>query len=215
MTILHSFDFNITSYCQASCSGCARNEPDGEQVAWLTPKHMSVAKFAKILDSGKGILHYDEIQLCGELGDPMMHPKITDIIKTSLQYNPELIKINTNGGLRSVKWYQEMSKYKQLRIMWGIDGIDQETNNKYRVGVNFNKAFANMKAWFQSGGKGEWHFILFNWNYKQIPQVVELSKSIGCNVLFKINRTDDIREGMQEGPELREAEELLEKHWHV
>jgi len=209
----NSFDFCITSYCQASCAGCERNVPEGPKVDWLVPEHMKLDVFEGILKTlpKDSILH--KIQFCGELGDPLMHPQISDFISKGNEYNPRMIVINTNAGLRTKKWFEYHARISNLKIYFGIDGIDYQTSSKYRRGVNFDKAYENMSTYFSNGGKGQWHFILFNWNYKQIPEAVKIAKEINADIVFKISKNEDTRQGMAEGDQLEEAKELLQEYW--
>ena len=68
-----------------------------------------------------------------------MHPDITEFVNHALTLT-NLVVINTNGGLRNKEWYTTMgNKYgEELKIVFAIDGIDHETNWKYREGVDFN-----------------------------------------------------------------------------
>jgi MoaA/NifB/PqqE/SkfB family radical SAM enzyme len=103
------------------------------------------------------------ILFCGELGDPMMHPDIEEIIDICLGAVPR-IEIATNGGLRQPDWYEKIAKKygNRIHIKWAIDGTDHKTNWKYREGVDFKRAMSNMKAWIKNGGAGDWHFLIFD-----------------------------------------------------
>ena len=99
----YSLELNITNYCQAKCRTCRRTVTEtGETVPWLVLKHMSDIELDSIVEKTNGLnMTYD---LCGEYGDPMMHPKIQDYIDklTAIGY----VSINTNGGLRSSEFYR-------------------------------------------------------------------------------------------------------------
>lgn len=188
-----SFDFSITTYCQAKCRSCMRtDEHTGETVSWLTPSHMSYEKFDKILNGSKNVNLY-RLEFCGELGDPMMHPEVERFIDRGLE-QVDHISINTNGGLRQPAWYEHAAKkYKtgdKLRILWGIDGMNHDINWKYREGVNWQRAMDNMSTWFNNGGGGEWHFLIFEWNWHQIPIAKEYADKHGIEIYFKMNDRD-------------------------
>lgn len=190
----HSIDFAITSYCQAKCRSCARtNEQTGEVAEWITPTHMSLDNFKKLLESSQISKSIDVIEFCGEVGDPLMHPQISEFIDTALLYTDKLW-INTNGGLRNPDWYTEYAnKYppgetgKKITMHFGIDGTDHDTNWMYREGVDWQRAMDNMSAWFKNYGHGEWHFLIFDWNWNQIPAAKQMADQIGCRIVFKMN----------------------------
>jgi len=183
------FDFAITSYCQARCKTCPRtNSETGEKADWLVLKHQPYAVFEQTTTNSR-YFNNTEIKFCGQQGDPMMHPDITKFIDHSFKLTNN-VSINTNGGLRNADWYTEMgNKYgNKLHIIFGIDGIDHDTNWKYREGVNFAKAWENMVAYCNTQGHSQWDFLVFEWNYHQIPEVARLAKEINVHgVEFKVN----------------------------
>ena len=188
----HSFDFALTTYCQAKCRSCARtNQETGEKETWVPLQHMKLDVFEKRLKATQGHIEFSDIEFCGEFGDPMMHPQIDDFIDTALKYAPE-VSISTNGGLRQPEWYKSISqKYKdKLIINFAIDGTDHDTNWKYREGVDFNKAWENMHSWFGNGGKGIWEMLVFTWNIHQIHKAHQIAKMSDIKINFKINRRE-------------------------
>ena len=216
--IINTFDICISSYCQAYCAGCQRNDEYQQPTEWIleNQKHMAPDTFKKFLDSGY-TKEFGRLQLCGELGDPMMHPDIDDILDIAFGYKLiDGVLINTNGGLRQPKWYEMQAKKKRdLTIAFGIDGIDHDTNWKYRKGVNFQRAWDNMIAFHKNGGYAEWHYILFEWNYKDIPEVVKAAKDLKLKkkqLMFKITRTDTPADGIYHQESIDEAVELLKEH---
>jgi len=185
-------DFAITNYCQARCRSCPRTNPEtGEQAEYLNLKHLDYDVFEKTTTNSRYFNTTDlaHIKFCGQDGDPMMHPHITKFVDQAFRITNKVI-INTNGGLRSSNWYTKMgNKYgENLRIVFGIDGIDHDTNWKYREGVNFDKAWENMVAYCNTSGIAQWDFLIFEWNYYQILEVAKLAKEINVDsVEFKLN----------------------------
>ena len=47
------------------------------------------------------------IQFCGEHGDPMMHPDIEKFILSGVEMAWR-VQVNTNGGIRTPEWYDEI-----------------------------------------------------------------------------------------------------------
>lgn len=184
------FQLSISTYCQAKCRSCLRtNSETGEPEDWLTPTHMSVEAVQNLVSGDyfkKNKLGY--LLLCGELGDPMMHPNIDKILDITLAVVPR-VELSTNGGLRQPEWYAKTAqKYgSRIHIKWAIDGTDHETNWKYREGVDYYRAMDNMKAWIENGGNGDWHYLIFEWNWKQVKTAKQIAKDIGIEILFKIN----------------------------
>lgn len=153
---------------------------------------MNFDTYKTIVENSKIFSNKDDIRVtfCGEFGDPMMHPRVTDFVEFTAPRVKQLV-INTNGGLRQPEWYAEMApKWKHFRINWGIDGTDHDTNWLYREGVNFERAMENMKAWFAEDGHGEWQFLIFDWNWHQIVEAKEMAEKNNIKIRFKFNNRD-------------------------
>jgi MoaA/NifB/PqqE/SkfB family radical SAM enzyme len=171
-------EFAISSFCQAKCPSCNRTNPETlEQQSWLTPEHFNIDTFKKMMSPDYWRSRkITKIKFCGENGDPMMHPKIQEFIDHSFLLGARSLTIATNGGLRTPLWYKTMAeKYgKRLEIIFGIDGVTGEVSNKYRIGVDAARAYENMFAFHNAGGYATWQFILFSFNYHQLPELYEI-----------------------------------------
>jgi|TARA_B110000495_G_scaffold145895_1_gene128784 hypothetical protein len=185
----HSFDFALTTYCQAKCRSCARTHDDtGEKQHWLPLQHMNLDQFRNTLESANNKITYDMIEFCGEFGDPMMHPKVDNFIETALNYAP-LVEISTNGGLRNSDWYASIGeKYKnKCRIWWALDGATHDVNWLYREGVDFNKAIDNLTAFTKAGGWSTWMYLIFDWNWHQVAIAKQMADELGIAIIFRYN----------------------------
>ena len=210
----YAIDFWLTTYCQARCRSCARtNEKTGEEADWLVKTHMKLDTFVNRLSGFDEELDY--IQFCGEMGDPCMHPQINDFVVKSFEYTDD-VHILTNGGLRQPEWYEELAnKYTNFRgnrtgvfFKFGVDGTNQEINDMYREKVNWQRAYDNMKAYFGAGGRGNWHYLIFDWNWQDIPNAMQMADDIGAELNFKFNNR---RYGLISTENKRQAVKLLEE----
>jgi len=184
-------DFAITNHCQARCRSCIRtNAETGKPEDWIKLRHQPFELFKR---NTTGI-NKDEIcfvKFCGQNGDPVMHPNIADFINHAFTFSNEVM-LNTNGGLRKPEWYTELgNKHGHgLTVYFGIDGIDHDTNWKYREGVNFKRAMENMQALSDSKAKACWHFLIFDWNWHQIPDAAKIAQDMGVEIQFKMNTSN-------------------------
>jgi MoaA/NifB/PqqE/SkfB family radical SAM enzyme len=190
-----SIDFCITSYCQAKCPSCPRTDPNKEgypKAAWLPLVHVDFKNWTNVLQGQDWKDH--TFVFCGEHGDPMMHPDITDFVKYGYD-NANIIHIHTNGGLRQPAWYTEMAELygKKLFITFSIDGLSQKTSEKYRIGVNWKRSWDNMIAFRNQLekedrlGKLVWDYIVFEHNWHEIPDVVKQAKELDIRLRMKLN----------------------------
>lgn len=113
----------------------------------------------------------------------MMAPQVLEITEYFLEANPELdLIVHTNGGMRTAEFWREFGQllayYKNARVMFGIDGLEN-TNHIYRRRVVWARLIANIRAYTGSGARAQWVFTEFLHNYDQIDQARELSVALG------------------------------------
>jgi hypothetical protein len=79
---------------------------------------------------------------------------------------------------------------KHSWIKFSLDGLE-DTNGIYRIGVDYNKVVANMRAFIDGGGRAIWKFVTFKWNEHQVEQAEALSKEYGC---YKFQQDWDVND---------------------
>jgi MoaA/NifB/PqqE/SkfB family radical SAM enzyme len=153
-------------------------------------KHMPFSDFLGCIDQIKSLPSMNLIEFCGDYGDPFQHPDILKMIDHSISEGFD-VEISTNGGIYSPKTFRELGeKYgKKLTICFSIDGLRRETNERYRIGVDFDLAFNNMLAFNKVNPEGAfWHFILFSYNVEEIDDAFSLATEKGLKLKFIVNR---------------------------
>ena len=187
---IQTIELEITSNCNAKCPQCVRNYYGSNTWNTLPVVDMSLDEFKNNMpdDIWKTLKH---IKFCGTYGDPLMNKdliKFVDYVKE--QNNNIAISINTNGGIRSIKWWKELAEHlgPEDLVFFGIDGLE-DTNHLYRIDVNFNKVIKNLTAFNKAGGRSIWSYIVFEHNDHQVEEARDLSKTLGC-LDFKVKSTN-------------------------
>tara|TARA_A100001037_G_scaffold98025_1_gene89478 strand:- start:4315 stop:5001 length:687 start_codon:yes stop_codon:yes gene_type:complete len=196
------YDITITSYCNAACPSCKRYakhgktyfDPDEPLHPGLNQVHMNFNEFKSIIERDIELFKYKEVTYEGELGDAMVHPEIKKFIEFGTSIFKRL-KIVTNGGVRTPKFYKDLGdNHKNLEIMFSIDGLDDVTNQKYRRNVITKKAFDNMIAFKKSKHQNvRWQYVIFEHNWFEIPEVLNIAKTNNIPILLKINSRPKFR----------------------
>ena len=155
---------------------------------------MKFEDFKSIIERDLELFKSKLVTFEGELGDAMVHPEIKKFTDFGT-FIFKRLKIITNGGVRSPKFYRDMgNNYKNLEIMFSIDGLDDETNQKYRRKVNTKKAYENMIAYKQSRfNRVSWQYIIFEHNWFEIPEILDIAKTHTIPIQIKINSRPKFR----------------------
>lgn len=183
---IKSLHLELSSNCQASCPMCARNFHGGLPNPLLQVADIDIELFKKICPD-YFIKQLEQISMCGNFGDPILNNDLIDIIKHTVQVNPDIkIDIHTNGGVRTPAWWKELHRALPIKhlVHFALDGLE-DTNHLYRVGTNYKKIIENAQAFIAGGGKARWNFITFKHNEHQIEQARTLAKEMGFESFYE------------------------------
>ena len=184
--VLNVMQVEPSSRCSLECKACAT---PFERERLQPPHTLSPPVFQKVLQdfSRKGI-NIRTFDFSGH-GEPLMNPDLWQIISLARkQYPDAFLSLITNAHGD----FEERHVFSGLdQIQFSIDGVDQETFEKYRVGGNYEKASSYMKSFTRtarSSGSSVrivWRYILFNHNDKadQLRKAFEMASEFGVHEL--------------------------------
>lgn len=174
--VLH---LEVTDACNAACPQCARETDNNFDKNKL--HHLTVDQI-KQLFSEEDIKYLDKMFMCGTYGDPAAGKHTLDIFRYFRSINPRItLGMNTNGSLRSVKWWQELAGIFTLPtdyVVWSIDGLS-DTNHIYRINTQWNKIIKNVQTFIKSGGSAHWDMLVFDHNQHQVEIAEQTAKDMG------------------------------------
>ena len=184
---LSQMHIELTNSCNAACPMCTRFFGNSPLIRPdLELGQITLDKFKKYFP--KEVLDKMEVILfCGVHGDPCVAKDVYEICEYIAETNPETcVRMNTNGGMRNPEFWSKMgklfaSKEKgpwSWRITFSIDGLE-DTNHLYRRNVVWDKLYANVKAYLETGAQAEWDFLIFKHNEHQLQEAKELSAELG------------------------------------
>jgi len=193
----------VTSNCQAKCPGCIRHKvfnPDTDLVS-NPPKNLNLpvnvhnSLIDEIADEVR-FLTYD-----GSFGDSPFHPDFLELIEYAASKCTKLIDltISTNGSYKTPAFWKNLGeilhKYlpKRHHVMFDLDGIDNKTQNMYRISTDFDKIIENAEAFSSGGGVAVWKMIPFDFNDKLVKQAKELAWKHGFSH-FQRNRVSRVEQ---------------------
>jgi MoaA/NifB/PqqE/SkfB family radical SAM enzyme len=175
-------DLELSSRCNASCPMCARNHHGGP----VNPRLKTEDLDFQIIRSLPILSQIRMVNMCGNYGDPIMHPELLDILGYMHDQNNNMrFLIHTNGGVRGQEWWSELAKIPNLTVRFGIDGLS-DTNHIYRKGVRWENLERNFSSFIKSGGNAEWKFIIFKHNQHQIDQAMKFAGEQGFVNFIKV-----------------------------
>jgi MoaA/NifB/PqqE/SkfB family radical SAM enzyme len=179
----NSIKVEITSHCNAKCPGCTRNITGGKNVSDLRLEHMPIELWQRIMQEDTKDMEIVEVLFDGNVGDFCMNPKAIDFIKMAHEAHPNMfLQINTNGGARTEKWWEEFGEVIAEiphRVNFAIDGLE-DTHHIHRRSTTYDMVVRNMKAFVSKGGNANWIFTYFDHNLHQVDEARKRAIDYGC-----------------------------------
>ena len=179
---------DLSTYCNASCPQCHRTNPNGlDKVDWLPLIKWSLQDFQKRFPIGtlNCITHFE---ICGTWGDPAMSKDLVKICKYIIENSSAKIYINTNGGVRTTKWWHDLGSYcgKRLTVYFDVDGINNEMHQKYRRGVDLQTVLDNMESLSSTDAVAKGFIILFKHNQDHWEDIKRMCEMYGAEHFYII-----------------------------
>lgn len=134
--------FEVCSVCNLRCSGCPLGGVENMSVEKHKEKMISFAVFKKSINDF--IPYLLKINLYDE-GEPFLNKEINNIVKY-LNQNKVATCISSNFSLKfSEKELNNLINSGLDHLIIAVDGIDQESYSKYRIGGDFDLVISNIR----------------------------------------------------------------------
>jgi len=185
---LNVINAELSNYCNSACPMCPRFDFDLNLIKDITNNaHTSLTVIKNNI--GRDVLsQLNRFYSCGVLGDGAMNPECVEIYDYVKTVGTLHTSLNTNGGLRTTKFWKSLAETK-THVVFAIDGLE-DTNHLYRRNVKWDKVIENVQAFIEAGGKATWDFLVFKHNQHQVEEAEVLSKKLGFK---RFNRKDTTR----------------------
>lgn len=196
-----SISVEPTTSCNLRCPEC----PSGLRSFSRPTGMMKLATFAKIIDELHEYLVYLILYFQGE---PFLNPGFFDIIKYA-HSKKIYTATSTNAHFLDEESALQTVQSGLDRIIISMDGTDQSSYEKYRVGGNLKKVIEGIEHLVAAKKALKIHtpyiilqFLLFKHNTHQIQEVKKLAKKLGVDKLeFKTAQVYDFEKGSELIPE--------------
>ena len=171
-----------TSFCNLQCPFCTTGQRTGARPA----DSMSFSSFKNTIDQiGENLFHISFYNW----GEPLLNKDFVEMVQYIQKYHiTSDISTNLNISLNQEKAESLINSGLDL-ILMSVDGITQETYQKYRVGGNLELALKNMKLLADAKRKLKndkihllWRFFVFKHNQHEIEKARMIADEIGIEI---------------------------------
>jgi len=165
-----------TNICVLKCSECQRTKFIKQWPQHWRNHSIDIDQLMAFLDLDlRGL----RVLLCGNLGDPIYHPRFLDLV-IQIKQRGARINITTNGSYHDQDWWQSLcgALDAQDLVEFSVDGVP-ENFRIYRENADWNSILLGMQTCVQNGIDTAWKYIPFEFNEHTIEQARTMSQQIG------------------------------------
>jgi radical SAM protein with 4Fe4S-binding SPASM domain len=180
-----SYSIEPTNYCNLECPEC----PSGLGALTRPLGLLKFEHFKKMIDEIKDTGFY--IQLFFQ-GEPFINRDLPRMIVYAQSKNI-YVSISTNGHYINNKNIDTVMENAPDKLIFSVDGLDEESYRAYRVGGSFKKADEGLRFLMKKRNElkrkkpfVEFQFIVMKQNEHLLDKVLEYGKEVGVDkVVFK------------------------------
>lgn len=177
-----SMSIEPTTSCNLRCPQC----PSGLRSFTRPTGMLQGDLFKQLVDSQQKTLVYLTLYFQGE---PYLNPDFLEMVNYAANKGI-FTATSTNAHYLNPQNAEETVKSKLDKIIISIDGIDQDSYAKYRVGGKLSKVLEGTKNLMEAKRRLKsvtphviWQFIVFAHNEHQIPELKKLAKELQIDQL--------------------------------
>lgn len=192
-----SYSIEPTNHCNLKCPEC----PSGLGALTRPLGLLNINDFNNWIDQIKDTGFYVQLFFQGE---PYINKHLPEMIRYAQQKNV-YISISTNGHFINEKNVDMVLENAPDKLIYSVDGLDEESYQKYRVGGTFKQADFGLRLLIQKRNElkqnkpfVEFQFIVMKQNEHQLDEVKKYCKQVGVDKLvFKTMQISSYENAMK------------------
>tara|TARA_A100001388_G_scaffold272455_1_gene252788 strand:- start:643 stop:1278 length:636 start_codon:yes stop_codon:yes gene_type:complete len=171
-------NIDISHRCPLECPNCQRQRHYGIKGKKVPGYDISMEEFYKLTK------FFKSINFCGQLSDPVHHPKFIQFLEYCYKNKIEAI-IHNASSLKPHHWYMKAFKANpEAKWVFGIDGLPEQSHI-YRINQDGKKLFNLMiesKKYLKQ--LPVWQYLVFKYNEDNILKAQEIAKKEGVTFML-------------------------------
>lgn len=167
---LDTLVFSITDLCNLNCYYCSRD------AGFKNNTHLSANIIKKAFDDISKIKTPRMLGISG--GEPLLHPGLFEILKTSKKYGFKT-RVSTNATLLTSIIVERLRDLDINQINTSLDGPRSEINDKIRGNGSFDKIMNGIKCMQEAEMNFFIKSTITKLNIKYIPDIFRLAIDMG------------------------------------
>lgn len=181
---------DTSSSCVLQCANCSRtaNPYDSPVQEKERLDRIRAGRPMPVEDFNKIINFFDNIVFCGQISDPVRHPKFKEFLDITNLHPDKNFIIATAAHQKNIEWYKDAFSRHGNNVTWtfGLDGLP-DTSFLYRIKQNSQLIYDAMLLAAKLGKNVRWQFIVFDFNEHQIEEAKKIAHKHGITFVLTIS----------------------------
>ena len=166
-------NIDISNRCPLECMRCQRQTNFTLEGRKVYGRDATMDEIRKLSD------YFSSFNFCGQLSDPVHHPKFVEILE--YLYNKDIqVTVHNASSQKPMKWYiKAFQAHPKAKWIFAIDGLPEESN-MYRINQDGEKLYKVMlEAKKHLKQTPSWQFIVFSYNEHNLEKAKKMAVDEG------------------------------------
>ena len=166
-------NIDISNRCPLECMRCQRQTNFTLEGRKVYGRDATMDEIRKLSD------YFSSFNFCGQLSDPVHHPKFVEIL--DYLYKKDIqVTVHNASSQKPMKWYiKAFQAHPRAKWIFAIDGLPEESN-MYRINQDGEKLYRVMlEAKKHLKQTPSWQFIVFSYNEHNLEKAKKMAVDEG------------------------------------
>ena len=162
-------NIDISNRCPLECMRCQRQTNFTLEGRKVYGRDATMDEIRKLSD------YFSSFNFCGQLSDPVHHPKFIEIL--DYLYKKDIqVTVHNASSQKPMKWYiKAFQAHPKAKWIFAIDGLPEESN-MYRINQDAEKLYKVMlEAKKHLQQTPSWQFIVFSYNEHNLEKAKQMA----------------------------------------
>ena len=166
-------NIDISNRCPLECMRCQRQTNFTLEGRKVDGRDATMDEIRKLSD------YFSSFNFCGQLSDPVHHPKFIEIL--DYLYKKDIqVTVHNASSQKPMKWYiKAFQAHPRAKWIFAIDGLPEESN-MYRINQDGEKLYrVILEAKKHLKQTPSWQFIVFSYNEHNLEKAKKMAVDEG------------------------------------
>ena len=166
-------NIDISNRCPLECMRCQRQTNFTLEGRKVYGRDATMDEIRKLSD------YFSSFNFCGQLSDPVHHPKFIEIL--DYLYKKDIqVTVHNASSQKPMKWYiKAFQAHPRAKWIFAIDGLPEEIN-MYRINQDGEKLYiVILEAKKHLKQTPSWQFIVFSYNEHNLEKAKKMAVDEG------------------------------------